>query len=120
MVEVISTQQSRKPFFTFAAWFSLVAPLLTAGWVFYAAPMPAAPPDRVWSRDEMHQHTKAVFGVLSLVSAVGFVAGCMSLWGVKANGAIVILPPAILGILISAALEVVALFGLVLTGLPGP
>ena len=68
----------------------------------------------------MRKHDKEVLLVLALVFAVAFAAGCVSLWGVRANGALVILPPALLGILVSAALEVLALFFLLLTGLPGP
>ena len=117
MVE--STQQPRKPFFTFAGWVSLLVPLLAAGWYCYAAPAQRLtdPADRV---EKMRTQEKTYLVVLAVVFAVSFAAGCVSLWGVKANGAIVILPPAILGILISLALEVIALFFLVLTGLPGP
>jgi hypothetical protein len=114
--------RSPKPIFTFAAWFSLLVPLLAAGWHYYVVT-----PQEVGLRAdpavgvaELRRHDKANMVVLALVFAVGFAAGCVSLWGVRANGALVILPPALLGILVNAALEVLALFFLFLTGLPGP
>jgi len=82
--------------------------LLGAGWVCYARSIPNP------------RLSKADLVVLALVFGSSFVAGWVSLWGVRANGALVILPPALLGILVSAALEVLALFFLLLTGLPGP
>jgi hypothetical protein len=117
MDEVASTRRSPKPIFTFAAWFSLLVPLLAAGWAHYAA---SAGPDPNAMQHGTVLDSKAVLVVLALVFAAGFAAGCVSLWGVRANGALVILPPALLGILVSAALEVLALFFLLLTGLPGP
>ena len=42
------------------------------------------------------------------------------IWAIKANGVLVILPTAVLGILLGAALEVLVLFFLVISGLPGP
>jgi hypothetical protein len=57
---------------------------------------------------------------LAVVFAVSFVAGCGSLWGVKTNGAWVILPPAVFGIFVSAIAEVIALIFVALSGLPGP
>jgi hypothetical protein len=117
MDEVGTTPRSPKPFFTVAAWFSLLGPLLAAGWAYYAA---SAPPEPDSLKHGTVLDSKAVLVVLALVFAVGFAAGCVSLWGVRANGALVILPPALLGILVSAALEVLALFFLLLTGLPGP
>jgi hypothetical protein len=109
--------RSPKPIFIFAAWFSLVVPLVAAGWAYYAA---SAPPEPGSLKHGTVLDSKAVLVALALVFAVGFAAGCVSLWGVKANGALVILPPALLGILVSAALEVLALFFLVLSDLPGP
>jgi hypothetical protein len=107
----------RRPIFTFAAWFSLLVPLLAAGWVYYTA---SAPPDPDPLKHGEVLDSKAVLAVVALVFAVSFAAGCVSLWGIKANGMLVILPAALLGILVSAALEVLALFFLILTGLPGP
>ena len=111
-------RRSRKPIFIFAAWFSLLDPLLAAGWVYYAAFLAPLDPDPL-------KHGKvldsiAVLVVLALAFAVSFVAGGVSLWGIKANGVLVILPTAVLGILLSAALEVLVLFFLVISGLPGP
>jgi len=114
MDEEASTRRSSKPFFTVAAWLSLLVPLLAAGWAYYlgsAPPSPDAPHDRL---------TKAHLVMLALVFALSFVTGCVSLWGVKTNGAWVILPPAVLGMLVSAILEVLALGFLVLSNLPGP
>jgi hypothetical protein len=114
--------RSPKPIFTFAAWFSLLGPLLAAGWFCYVVPDQRAGlrADPAVGVAELRSHDKEVLVVLAVVFAVGFAAGCVSLWGVRTNGALVILPPALLGILVSAALEVVALFFLLLTGLPGP
>jgi hypothetical protein len=106
MDEVTSTRRSPKPFFTVAAWLSLLVPLLAAGWVNYARTIPNP------------RLSDAELVVLALVFGSSFVAGCVSLWGVRANGALVILPPALLGILVSAGLEVLALFFLVISGLP--
>lgn len=117
MDQIASTRRSPKPLFTLAAWLSLLVPLLAAGWVYYLgwwAPLNPDEPNPGFSL------TKAHLVVLALVFGVSFVAGCVSLWGVRANGALVILPPALLGILLSAGLEVLALFFLVLSGLPGP
>lgn len=122
MDEVASTRRSPKPIFTVTAWFSLLGPLLAAGWYYYAVPAQRAEllADPAVGVAELRRMEKVGLVVLALVFAVGFAAGCVSLWGVRANGALVILPPALLGILVSAALEVLALFFLVLTGLPGP
>ena len=106
MDEVTSAPRSPKPFFTVAAWLSLLVPLLAAGWVYYARTIPNP---RLSNGDLV---------VLTLVFGSSFVAGCVSLWGVRANGALVILPPALLGILVSAGLELLALFFLVISGLP--
>jgi hypothetical protein len=62
----------------------------------------------------------AVLGALAAACALSFLAGCVSLWGVKTNGALAILPAALLGILASAVLGVLALIFLGLSGLPGP
>lgn len=112
MDEVANTPRSAKPFFTVAAWLSLLVPLLAAGWAFYLG---STPPDPDGPKDRL-SHAHLV--VLALVFAVSFVAGCVSLWGVRANGALVILPPALLGILVSAVLELLALFFLVISDLP--
>ena len=106
MDEVASTRRSPKPFFTVAAWLSLLVPLLAAGWVYYARTIPNP------------RLSKADLVVLALVFGSSFVAGCVSLWGVKANGALVILPPALLGILASVALEAFTLFALLLSSVP--
>ncbi|MFL5241973.1 MAG: hypothetical protein ACJ8FY_07680 [Gemmataceae bacterium] len=100
------------PMFTIAAWLSLFVPLLAAAWAFYVAST------RAPGRDT--GLTKPILIVLAVVFGLSFVTGCISLRGVKTNGALVILPPAILGMLISAALELLALIFLALTGLPGP
>jgi len=96
--------------------------LLAAGWYYYAVPAQRAEllADPAVGVAELRRMEKVGLVVLVVVFAVGFAAGCVSLWGVRANGALVILPPALLGILANAALEVLALFFLVLTGLPGP
>lgn len=121
MDEVASTGRSPKPIFTFAAWFSLLVPLLAAAWYYYAQGQQAGLlADPAVGVAELRRHDKVVLVVLALVFVVGFAAGSLSLWGVRANGALVILPPALLGILVNAALEVLALFFLVLTGLPVP
>ena len=106
MDEVTSTRRSPKPFFTAAAWLSFVVPLLAAGWVYSARTIP----------NPRLSETDLV--VLALVFGSSFVAGCVSLWGVRTNGARVILPPALLGILVSSVLEVLALFFLVISGMP--
>jgi hypothetical protein len=108
MDEVTSTRRSPKPFFTVAAWLSLLVPLLAAGWAYYAGS--ALPPNPRLS--------KADLVVLALVFGSSFVASCVSLWGIKANGALVILPPALLGMLASVVLEAFTLFVLALSGLP--
>jgi hypothetical protein len=109
MDEVASTRRSPKPFFTVAAWLSLLVPLLAAGWVYYVVALAPPPITRL---------SKAELVVLALVFAGSFVAGCVSLWGVKANGALVILPPALLGILASVMLEAFTLFVLLLSSVP--
>jgi hypothetical protein len=114
MDELASARRPPKLIFTFAAWFSLLVPLLAAGWVYYLS---HAPP-RWAPRPPNDRLTNPQLVVMALGLAVSFVAGCVSLWGVKANGVLVILPPALLGILASAALEVLALFFLALSGLP--
>jgi hypothetical protein len=38
MDEVQSARRSPKPIFTFAAWLSLLSPLLAAGWYYYVVP----------------------------------------------------------------------------------
>jgi hypothetical protein len=109
--------RSPKPIFTIAAWLSLFGPLLAAGLAYTAA---SAGPDPSALEYGTVLDSKVVLGLLAAVFAAGFAAGCMSLWGTRANGAMVILPPALLGILVSAGLEGLALFLLVLAGMPGP
>jgi hypothetical protein len=114
MDEAGSNPRPRKPFFMIAAWFSLVVPLLAAGWAYYMGSAPHGP-------DRPNPHLSKADSVgLALVFGISFVAGCMSLWGVKTNGAWRIVPPAVLGILVSVVFEVIALIFVVLSGLPGP
>jgi hypothetical protein len=122
MGEVASTRRSPKPIFTVAAWFSLLGPLPAAGCYYYAVPAQRGEllADPTLGVAELRRREKVGLVVVAVVFAVGFAAGCASLWGVRANGALVILPPALLGILVSAALELLALLFLLLTGLPGP
>jgi hypothetical protein len=48
------------------------------------------------------------------------VAGVVSLWGIRSNGVLAILPAAVLGILLSLAVGLLSLLFLALTGLSGP
>src|SRR5947207_7408908 len=102
-----TANRQRQPLFTVAAWVSLIIPLLgfVLGYAASAAPRGIPVP---------------VLVVLSVAAGVSFVAGCASLAGVRANGAPAILPPALLGLLASALLELLALMFLVLSHLPGP
>jgi hypothetical protein len=95
----------RKPFFTVAAWFSLLVPWMgvVAGLAASAAPRGIPVPMLI---------------VLAAVFALSFVGGWVSLWGIKANGALPILPPALLGIVSSAILELLTLIFLGLSNLP--
>ena len=111
MDEVGSTPRSPKPFFTVAAWFSLLVPLLGVGLWYYGML-------HGWGFGRDPNFRTAAFAAEALVFALSFLAGCVSLWGVKANGALVILPPALLGILASAVLEASALISLFFVGLP--
>jgi hypothetical protein len=106
MNEAGGNPNPRRPFFTIAAWFSLLVPFVAAG----VAVVGSQPPGPERSKTPL----------LVLVGAFGtsFVAGCVSLWGIKANGVWVILPPALLGMLVSAIFEVIALILLGLSGLP--
>jgi hypothetical protein len=114
MDEAGNSSRPRRGFFTIAAWFSVVVPLLAVGWAVYVRSLPPPGPDRP------NPHlTKADCVGLAVVLAVSFVAGCVSLWGVKTNGAWVILPPAVLGILGSAFLEVIALIFVLLSNWRG-
>ena len=118
MDEVKNTRRSPKPFFTVAAWLSLLVPLLAAGWVCIAGLAGLAQTDPDLLNQPKILDTKVDLVVLALVFGVSFVVGCVSLWGVRTNGALVILPPALLGILVSAGLEVTALIFLILSDLP--
>jgi hypothetical protein len=62
--------------------------------------------------------TTADLVVLVLTLPLGLVSGLVSLWGVKSNGALVILPPALLGMLATVVLELLALCLLAFSGLP--
>lgn len=115
MEEARNGSSPGRPFFTIAAWFSVIVPLLAVGWGIYMANLP---PEQL---GEKKPHLNKADSVgLAVVFAVSFVAGCVSLGGVKANGAWVILPLAVLGILGSAILEIIALIFVALSGLPGP
>jgi hypothetical protein len=87
---------NRRPFFTWAAWLSLIVPLIAVG-VFLAI------------NDPQKHGEHALFATLTFVFAAGFLTGCVSLAGVRTNGAWVILPPAILGMLVNLALGLLAL-----------
>lgn len=109
-----SSSRPRRPFFTIAAWFSLIVPLLAVGWACYMTSLPPGP-----GGEDRHLNNADSVG-LAVVFAVSFVAGCVSLWGVKSNGAWVVLLPAVLGILLSAILELIALIFVALSNLGGP
>ena len=96
-----------RPFFTVAAWASLLVPLF-ATVVFLYLNNAQGSSDR-WFPP-----------VLFLIYASCFVLGCVSIVGVKSNGAWAILPPALLALPITAVLALVALIFWVLSGLPGP
>jgi hypothetical protein len=106
-------ESTRKPSFTLLAWLSLIIPLVAAGWGYFRGSAPAQP-------DVPGGLSKADLIVLAFVFAAGLLAGLGSLWGVRTNGAWHILPPALLGILVSAILEGLALIFLILSNLPGP
>jgi hypothetical protein len=122
MDAVAGTRGSPRRMFTLAAWFSLLAPLAAAGW--YAVTVPArgaaleANPGVGVA--ELRRHETAALAVAAAVFGAGLVAGFGSLWGVRANGPWAILPPAVLGILVSGGLGLLAILGLLLSGLPGP
>lgn len=98
-----------KPAFTVAAWVSLLVPLLgVAVGMLSDRPPPAK-----------GIPTPVLAGV-AIACGASLIAGVVSLWGVKSNGALVILPAAVPGILLSLAVGLLALLYLVLTGLPGP
>jgi hypothetical protein len=117
-----STRRAPRRVFTLAAWFSLLAPLAAAGWYVVAVSNRRAvllADDGVGVGD-LRRHETAALAVAAAVFGAGLVAGCASLWGVRVNGPWAILPPAALGILVSGGLGLLALLGLVLSGLPGP
>jgi hypothetical protein len=101
----------RRPIFTLAAWFSLLMPILGAATVYVAAQPPV--------RDE-HGVPLPVFVALLVAAVVGLAAGVASFWGVRSNGALVIVPAAILGVLGNVALGLLSGIFLLLSGLPGP
>jgi hypothetical protein len=111
MDEAGSSPRPRRPFFTIAAWFSLGVPMLGTGVAWVSSQPPVA---------DIKGIPVPILAALAVAFGISFVAGCVSLWGVRANGALAILPPALLGILASAVLEVLALGFLVLSNLPGP
>ena len=108
------SSRPRRPVFTIAAWFSVIVPLLAVGWACYMTSLPRGP------GGENGHLSKTDSIELAVVFAVTFVAGCVSLWGVKTNGAWVVLPPAVIGILVSVALGVLALIFVALSELGGP
>jgi hypothetical protein len=65
-----------------------------------------------------HSHARLRRG--SAACGASLVAGVVSLWGVRANGPLAILPAAVLGILLSLAVGALAVMFLALTGLPVP
>ena len=105
-------RRNPNPLFTLSAWASLVVPVLSGGVTFLASsrPMP----------DHPRGLPTEAFVALAVACGVGLLAGCVSLAGVKRNGAWVILPPAILGILASVAVLLLALLFAGLSSLPGP
>ncbi len=103
MDEAGSSPGPRKPFFMFAAWFSLLAPLVAAGWAYSVGTTPHGA-----DRPNPHISQGDSLALLA-VFAVSFVAGCVSLRGIRSNGAWAILPPAVLGMLASAVFGVIAL-----------
>jgi hypothetical protein len=82
--------------FIWAAWLSLVVPLVAVG-VFLAV------------NDPQDHDEHGLFAGLTFTFAACFLSGCVSLASVRANGAWAILPPAILGMLVSLALGLLAL-----------
>jgi len=107
MSKTVNLPDTRKPFFTFAAWGSLLVPLI-ATVLFLYLNNPQGPSDR-W-----------IAPALFTIYASCFVLSCVSLVGIKWNGAWAILPAALLGLPINASLSLLALFFWVLSGLPGP
>jgi len=79
---MLETGARCRPIFTFAAWFSVIAPLLAVGWAIYASNLP---PEQLG--DKKPHLNKADSVGLAFVFALSFVAGCASLGGVKTNGA---------------------------------
>jgi len=101
---------SPHPGYTLAAWFSLLAPLIAAAWFYVDANQRPPGPD--------HDRPPFVLAILLGIFVVSFIAGCVSLFGIPRNGALSILPPAILGIIVSLLLALVAAFFLTISGLP--
>jgi hypothetical protein len=101
----------RELIFTLGAWFSLVVPILGAVTVFIAA----QPPIR-----GQHGVPLPVFAVMVVAAVIGLAAGIASFWGIRSNGALGIVPAAVLGILANLALGLFAGIFLLLSGLPGP
>jgi hypothetical protein len=100
------------PLFTAAAWASLAVPVLGAAAFLLSSGGPAEPHARGQDAPK--------FLALAALYATSLVAGCVSLAGVRRNGAWVILPPAILGIVASLGMTLLALLVAGLSNLPGP
>jgi hypothetical protein len=96
--------------FTLAAWLSLLVPLVTAAWFYIDANQRPPGPD--------HDRPPIVLAILLAIFVLSFVAGCVSLFGIPRNGALAILPPAVLGIVVSILLALLAAFFLTISGLP--
>ena len=100
------------PLFAAAAWFSLAAPLLGAVTFLSASGGPPA--------NHSREYDDLKFKGMAALCAASFLAGCVSLAGVRRSSVWAILPAAILGIMASVALTLVALLGAALSGAPGP
>lgn len=89
-------RQSRRPFYTAAAWTGLLLPFLAVAFFFAV--------------DDPHNREQHwLFATLVTVFAFCLLCCMFSLAGVRSNGAWVILPPALLGIVINAILGLLAL-----------
>jgi len=111
LTEVEGGPRARQPIFILVAWFNLLVPVIGAVTVFVAAQPPV--------RDQ-HGVPLPVFVTLVVAAVIGLAAGVASFWGVRSNGALAIVPPAILGVLGNVALGLVSGIFLLLSGLPGP
>lgn len=108
---VTDSPRSSRPLFTVAAWLSLLVPLLAAAWFYIdATTNQRQGPER--------DQPPVVLAILLAIFALSFVVGWVSMFGIPTNGALTILPPALLGIVASFLLALLAAFFLTISGLP--